>query len=314
MTVVNLDGGSEAHRLGALFDYDILDTPADPAFDRVTRLAMAVMDTPIAWISLVDGARAWFKSRQGVDVASVRRDGAFCAQAIRLARPLVVPDAARDPRFRDNPLVSGEPGLRFYLGAPLRTPEGHAIGALCAADRRARRPEPAQIAAMGDLADLVMVELERRRMAVSDALTGALTRRAFLKEGQEAFDLGRRYERPFSCIVLDVDRYRPSNDGRMVAVPDQALRVIASTCRGAIRAVDVFGRLGGEQFAIALPETDLTRARLVAQRLRRAIALAGEQSGAGRPWTTASIVGVAARDPADASFTNLLERAEAARI
>jgi diguanylate cyclase (GGDEF)-like protein len=314
MNVVNLDGGIEAERLGALLDYDILDTPAEASFERITRLAMAVMEAPIAWLSLVDGARAWFKSRQGVDFANVRRDGAFCAQAIRQPRPLVVSDAGVDPRFRDNPLVQGEPGLRFYVGAPLRTPQGHAIGVLCAADRRPRQPTPEQIAAMVDLADLAMAELERRRMAVSDAVTGALTRRAFLKEAQEAFDLGRRYERPFSCIVLDVDRYRPSNDGRAVAVPEPALRLIATTCRGAIRAVDIFGRLSGGRFAIALPETDLARARLVAQRLRRAIALAGEQSGAGRPWTTASIVGVAARDPADARFTNLLERAEAARF
>jgi GAF domain-containing protein len=127
----------ERERLDALAQCCILDTPAEEAFDRLATLAARMFDAPIALVSLVDAERQWFKARVGIKVASTDRALAFCAHAIDMGPDavLVVKDAKRDPRFRNNPLVTGEPHIRFYAGAVLTTPQGHNLGTLCIIDR-----------------------------------------------------------------------------------------------------------------------------------------------------------------------------------
>jgi GAF domain-containing protein len=129
---------SEADRLAALQRYQILDTPPEPAFDRIVRLAALLLDVPIALISLIDADRQWFKARYGLDAPETPRAIAFCDRAIRGSSALVVPDAKMDPRFCENPLVTGEPHVRFYAGAPLVPRDGFAIGTICAIDRALR--------------------------------------------------------------------------------------------------------------------------------------------------------------------------------
>lgn len=152
----------EAERLQALKDYEILDTPAEEAFDRITRIASRVLQTPISVISLVDANRQWFKSRQGLDATETPREIAFCTHAILQEEVMVVTDATQDPRFKDNPLVTGDPKIRFYAGAPLRTRQGHGIGTLCAIDRRPREITAEQSELLQDLAQLVIDEMELR--------------------------------------------------------------------------------------------------------------------------------------------------------
>ena len=154
----------ETARLEELAGYAILDTPPEAQFDRLTRLAAAVADTPIALLSFVDGTRQWFKAKTGVEVTETPRDWSFCAHAILSDDTFVVPDARRDERFVDNPLVTGPPGIRLYVGAPLRTPSGRRLGTLCVIDY-VERPPPmgGQIKALEDLAALAMEELELRR-------------------------------------------------------------------------------------------------------------------------------------------------------
>lgn len=153
---------NEAQRLKALRDLAILDTPAEERFDRVTRLASATLNVPIALVSLVDQNREWFKSCYGLDSEGGPRDAAFCAHVVESGQELVVPDTLLDDRFADNPLVAGDPRIRFYAGAPLVLDDGSCIGTLCVIDLRPRELADADLAALRDLRDLVLQEIQRR--------------------------------------------------------------------------------------------------------------------------------------------------------
>ena len=149
-------------RLEALRRYDVLDTPPEERFDRVAELAAYLFDVPIALVSLVDADRQWLKACIGIDQRETDRSVSFCAHAIRADEPMVVEDATQDERFVDNPLVTGEPGIRFYAGAPLITPDGHALGTLCVIDTEPRQPDAEQLAHLERLAQVVIDELELR--------------------------------------------------------------------------------------------------------------------------------------------------------
>lgn len=153
----------EAARLGALRAYYVLDTGPEEPFDDAARLAAQVCETPVALVSLVDAERQWFKARIGVEASQTPRSVAFCAHAILGRDLLEVPDAAADPRFSGNPLVTGAPHVRFYAGAPLLTADGHALGTLCVIDHRPRQLSPGQRQALAVLAKQVVAHLELRR-------------------------------------------------------------------------------------------------------------------------------------------------------
>ena len=153
----------EEARLRALRDYDILDTPPEAAFDAITELAAMLLGVPIALVSLIDVDRQWFKSGYGLDVSSAPRDTSFCGHVVAAAEPVVVSDATRDERFADNPFVAGQPRVRFYVGVPLRAPDGSVLGALCGVDRAPREITASQLRGLTLLADQVMALLALRR-------------------------------------------------------------------------------------------------------------------------------------------------------
>jgi anti-sigma regulatory factor (Ser/Thr protein kinase) len=153
----------EQGRLAALARYRILDTEPEPAFDDLTLLASQICDTPIALITLVDEDRQWFKSRVGISLQETSRSIAFCAHAIQHDAIMVVSDAAGDDRFRQNPCVVGEPHIRFYAGAPLVTPDGHALGTLCVVDSVPRALTAEQVQALDALRHQAVSQLELRR-------------------------------------------------------------------------------------------------------------------------------------------------------
>jgi GAF domain-containing protein len=165
MTVASLIPPTETERLAAVHRYDILDTPADGTFDRITRLASTLLDMPVAIVSIVDTDRIWFKSHHGLDLAQIDREPGLCASAILGNEPWVVENAAVDPRTLANPLVAAENGVRFYAGVPLTTHDGHNLGTLCVLDTKPRELPEQQVAVLADLAAIVIDELELRRAA-----------------------------------------------------------------------------------------------------------------------------------------------------
>ena len=153
----------ERDRLAALRKYDVLDTPPEPAFDGLVRLAAHVCDTPMAAINLLDDRRQWFKAEVGWGVRETALDFAICAQAMHQPGLFIVEDATKDPRFASNPLVTGRPHARFYAGARLETPAGLPLGTLCVLDRQPRELNQHQQAALTTLASQVALSREPKR-------------------------------------------------------------------------------------------------------------------------------------------------------
>ncbi|WEO77837.1 protein kinase [Cryobacterium sp. SO2] len=170
------EAADEEGRMNAVRRYDLLDTPPDGAFDRITGMAARIFQVPIALVSVVDYDRIWFKSRHGLGVEQIDRDAGLCASAILHNEPWVVTDARSDPRALANPLVAGDMGLQFYAGVPLTTRDGHNLGTFCLIDYEPREFTPAQMATLEDLAAMVMSELELRL----DSRAALLERRALL--------------------------------------------------------------------------------------------------------------------------------------
>lgn len=150
---------AERDRLRALHALRILDTPAEERFDRITRTAARVIGVPVAMVNFVDAERQWTKSCFGADLKEVPRDQSLCSHGLDHPSLLVVEDASRDPRFRDNPLVVGPPHIRFYAGVVVRSADGRPLGRLCVTDREPRRATDAELEALADLAPWVEVEL-----------------------------------------------------------------------------------------------------------------------------------------------------------
>jgi diguanylate cyclase (GGDEF)-like protein len=298
---------NEAVRLAALREYGILDTPLEKDFDDITYLASLIAGTPIAIVSLLDEDRQWFKSTIGTTTTETSRDIAFCAHAIlEPARLFIVPDASEDERFATNPLVTTDPKIRFYAGAPLVTPGGEALGALCVIDRVVRELTAAQERAMRALSRQVMAQLELRRViaklrrhatvqqqieeqlqsyqeqleranarleveSTTDVLTGLMNRRAFDKRLEEELDRALRYGSKLSLAIIDIDRFKSYNDDLGHLAGDEMLRSLARVLMKSSRASDFVARIGGEEFAVILPNTDSQSARVIAERFREAV-------------------------------------------
>jgi diguanylate cyclase (GGDEF)-like protein len=263
---------NEPARLATLRTLRILDTPAEERFDRLTRLARRVFDVPIALVSLIDENRQWFKSCAGLGAQETARDISFCGHAIMSDEVLMIPDARADGRFHDNPLVTGDPGIRFYAGQPLTVPSGTRLGTLCLIDTRPRELDGDALGLLRDLAHIAEQEIAAIELATVDDLTLIANRRGFEALAQHALNVCKRMGRDASLLFFDLDDFKRINDTFGHAEGDRALATFAAALRESLRESDVIGRLGGDEFVALLTDAGHDETRRVLDRLRDALA------------------------------------------
>lgn len=283
----------EAARLAALVEYHILDTPQDPLFDEIVELAAIICQAPIAAINFVDRNRQWFKAIKGLSVCETPRNISICAHAILQPGLFVVSDTTQDERFTCNPLVTGEPFVRFYAGALLKSHDGHPLGTLCVLDEKPRELNDQQRFALQALANQVMAHMElmrshreqkrlitelenaRREMAslaATDVLTGLLNRRALERRLRNTLASIKRGASPAAIVMIDIDNFKHINDNYGHPVGDRVIKRFAQRCRSIIRQADVLARWGGEEFMLLMPHTSVDEAYQAANRLRDKLA------------------------------------------
>ncbi len=266
----------------------LLDAPAEGRFDRITRIAKRLFNTPMAMVTLVDKDRQWFKSAMGlVGVSETPRSQSFCSQALDEDEVLEIEDASQDPRFVDNPLVTGEPFIRFYAGRAVYF-DGQPVGALCVIDRVPRSLDASQRQDLIDLALWVeseidsdnqsqtqtdlMSEVDRlREMALVDGLTRTWNRTGIGEVFNRELSLAEREKDSIAVIVADIDHFKSINDTYGHDVGDIVLKRVADRIRLSIRPYDAIGRMGGEEFLVILPKTHVKTAMVVANRLRTSV-------------------------------------------
>jgi len=271
----------DVSRLQTLRSLNILDTAPEERFDRLTRLAKALFDVPMASVSLVDENRVWIKSQVGVHMAEIPRDVSFCGHAILGDEPMIVPDTLQDERFSDNPLVIDNPNVRFYAGVPLSTGNGRKLGTLCLFDLQPRSLDDNDRALLGDLAKMAEQELIAIHLATMDELTLISNRRGFNRLAQYALNLCSRVERSASLFFFDLDHFKQINDRFGHAEGDFALKAFSDILRRSFRESDVVGRLGGDEFVVLSTNLNPAFHESLLARLSQAVAQHNRTSGRG---------------------------------
>ena len=297
----------EVARLQTLMACNILDSAPEAGFDAIVKASSYICQTPISLISLVDKERQWFKAGVGLAVPETPRSMSFCSHAIcRPNQSFVVADTHLDERFAHNPLVIGDPYIRFYAGFPLTTSTGHALGTLCVIDTRPRTLDPEHGAILAGLAiqissmldqrlkvreiqqelkvrtDYQVVltnalhELERRNndllsVTLTDALTGIGNRRGFDLTLIREYERALREQSALSVMMIDIDYFKSYNDDFGHVEGDEVLVDIARILRSSVRAPEYLARYGGEEFVIILPSSTLIASGHLAERIRAAI-------------------------------------------
>lgn len=270
--------------MASLQALNVLFTPTEERFDRITRCATRLLDVPISVVSLVASNVQWFKSTQGVDSVGSTRSVSFCGHAVLSDDQLVVTDATRDQRFHDNPLVTGEPFIRAYAGQPLHGADGQRVGSLCAIDRRPREFSRTDLEILRDLGRWVETELQTqalsesqqelvseveslRRLALIDRLTRAWNRGAIDDVLARELERGRRDESPVGVVLLDLDHFKQVNDTYGHPAGDEVLREVARRIRATVRPFDALGRYGGEEFLVVLSNCNEETSARIAERI-----------------------------------------------
>lgn len=302
---------NEAGRQAALDEQHILDSEPDEDFNRITRLASQMLGVPTALISLVDRQRQWFLSRVGLEASETPRDLAFCAHAICSDDVMIVNDASQDERFKDNPLVTGNPSIRFYAGVPLQTPSGFNLGTLCVISTQPRQLAGNEEQLLKDLAGMVIQHMEARRNSYLCSLTGLKNRRPFFDAGLREFERAQKNGEPLTLMIFGLDDSHGFYTRFGHRMGDQMLQELARQLQSNFGASAIYGRVTDDEFAVVQTGLVQQQARAQAERFRSGLALQGwVVEGVRHPLPVS--LGAACLGSDDTSFMVLFQRAEAA--
>lgn len=318
---------NESERLASLRKLNILDTPLEERYERLTRLLCKMLDVPMAAFTLVDDNRQWFKSIQGLSSTETERKLSFCAHVVAGDDMMHVPNATEDHRFSDHPMVTNNPNIAFYAGCPVRSPDGKTIGALCAIDTKPRQLDPEQLEALRDLAALVenevrMSEMQQtqgrlkqeldaaHRLALIDPLTRLWNRNGMDEILKREWADCLRKKIPITFVMADIDHFKKVNDTYGHPVGDEVLQVVAKRLLGALRTEDAVGRMGGEEFLMVLPGCAEDQIPAIVGRIREAVIQSPIPTAASAlPITVSYGASVTIPSP-DSSFEDMIKQAD----
>jgi len=301
----------EEERLRELDRLGVLGTSGDIHMQRLVELATLTFGVPMAAISLVTADRQWFLAQKGLPVNQTPREVAFCAHAIMGTQVMVVPNALEDERFRANPLVTAEPQIRFYAGAPLRSDNGHNLGTLCVIDRQPMQPSQQQLRELQLLSELVIRELDLRQAISLCPVTGLPIRQRFLSIASQEFQKAKAERKQLSLLLFDVDHFRMINSRWGHNAGDNVLADLCKMSCQFLTEKDYAGRLGDGEFALLLVDTCPEQALDTAETLRHAVTtMPGVHSHSDVQLHISG--GLTCLGPQDRAFDDVLRRAEQA--
>ncbi len=274
---------NETDRLATLDSLNILYSPAEERFDRITRITRRVFDAPVALVSLVSQDKQWFKSNQGLADSETPREISFCGHAILQREPLIVQNAEKHPDFADNPLVTSGPQIRFYAGCPVYY-EGTPLGTLCVIDMVPREFKPSDVDALKSLAAWIENELKINRMSVAqmellsklneserrsmlDPVTRVWNRSAMDDVLDTEFARAKRQKTPMALLHVDVANFKGIVDRHGEIAGDEVLREVAQRLRSAVRPHDAIGRIDMHEFLIFLGDCNAVDTKSIAKRI-----------------------------------------------
>lgn len=272
----------DIERVEELQSLRILDTAAEERFDRYTRLISDLYEFPVVLVTLVDRDRQWFKSSCGLDFRETRRDLSFCAHAIMESGVFIVPDARKDNRFADNPLVTGHPHIRFYAGSTVRGPSGHPLGTLCVIDRKPREFDDRQCAQLTQFAELVerelqqTHELDKLRAAIEfnayyDPLTRLPNKRLLYDRLASLVAIREQEGGHLAVVLFNVGGLRYINQAFGTSTGDELLREVGNRLERTAPASASMGRLGGDEFVLIMPAPDANADDAAIETIRNAL-------------------------------------------
>lgn len=259
---------NEDHRIKVLKSLNILDTPPEERYDRITRVTKKAFNLPIALISIVDEDRQWFKSCIGLNKSETDRDISFCGHAILGDEVFVIEDTLNDYRFKDNPMVTSSPFIRFYAGVPLKYLDGSNLGTLCIKDIKPREFSNYDMKILKDLGAIVENEINSIHLATMDELTGILNRRGFIILAENSMKMAKRLKLTSTFIYLDLNKFKPINDNYGHEEGDRVLRFFSKSLKELSRESDIIARMGGDEFVVILTNTISETAELFISRLK----------------------------------------------
>ncbi|MCB8874369.1 sensor domain-containing diguanylate cyclase [Acidisoma silvae] len=268
----------DERRLATLKTYEPAEIGRDHGLDALCNLVRMTFDVPMAAVTLVDDRFTHHVGLSGMELDRLPNEQTFCSRTIEQTMPMMIPDATQDTRFAENPFVVNDPGVRYYVGAPLIAPDGSTLGAICGIDTRPRVHSEDAVLKLASLASTAVEILELRRrmsevrtMALTDPLTGIANRAGIEMEIEKAIALLERHGVPFGIVYFDVDHFKSVNDSYGHEAGDKLLRLIGQSLSGRTRREESSGRLGGDEFLVVLLGASLNEARTAAERIKEVL-------------------------------------------